>query len=81
MPLSEKYGQKLRDVGALNKCPMCGHDDWLFVNDGDELTGVMTSTALKYFATVTLGCKRCGFMSQHSVAVLDDSLENGDDHE
>lgn len=79
-PLNRPF-DRLRAAKLLTKaatksgCPMCARTDWIMLNQEREDTGVIVKVFDKplrdYIRTVSVACRNCGFISQHSLPVLE----------
>ncbi|MBF5096129.1 hypothetical protein F1643_18865 [Azospirillum sp. INR13] len=75
----QKYIKIIQEKGAPKSCPLCGSNDWMTVTRNDESTGTMLPTQGigSYIETITIGCRNCGFLSQHATKILDGEINGG----
>ncbi len=80
--MQDKVIQKLKDVGAIQKCPRCGNMNFQmtpgyfmhFITDDYQ----QTKLGGEGIPNISIICERCGWIGQHAIGVLG-LLEKGED--
>lgn len=65
--------ERIRERGALRACPQCGKDEWTVPSySAAQLESKPDYLNLMgpHIGTVIMFCNNCGFLSQHSLALL-----------
>jgi len=62
--------EKLLQLGASERCPICGNLNW-YVVDNPGMGGLVVLTDNRSIPAYTLMCDRCGFVRQHGRTVVD----------
>jgi hypothetical protein len=76
----QAYAGKLAQRGVNRPCPRCGHLHFSVLGEGkltvaappgSGLLNQLLPPVLRDLPIVVLGCSNCGYITQHSTAVLD----------
>lgn len=73
--LRNEIARALSDRGADMPCPRCGNTRFVLVNgflaDSVQTTLLGVVIGGEHVRSVAVVCDRCGYLSQHALAVLD----------
>ena len=63
---AEKLAAELGRLGATRPCPRCGHPNFEVV--AESVIG--TRTGDQVIPVAIVGCKKCGYLVEHSLGIL-----------